>query len=105
MRIEILGIENADDDSLDELFKIKLEDAKYEYLRLVYPFHPEIDEVPDTDRFKNWQTKCAIELYNLMGEEDWTSYSENGLQIVKSKAGLSKDLLNELPPCCAGVPK
>lgn len=103
MRLEIL--EDSSDSSLDEIFELKLEDAKYEYLRLVYPYHPEIDETPETDRFRNWQTRAAIELYNIMGEEDVASYSENGLQIVKSKAGLSKDLLSELPPPRAGVPK
>lgn len=102
MRIEILEDEN--DSSHDDIFNIKLEDAKYEYLRLVYPYDRTITELPD-DRAKNWQTKCAIELYRLMGEEGVIQYSENGLTIIKSKAGLSKDLLNELPPAKAGVPK
>ena len=101
MRLEIL--ENIDDDSQDEIFKIKLEDAKYIYLRLVYPYNPEIEELPN-DRAKNWQTKCAIELYKLMGKENVTSYSENGLSETYGKAGLSQDLLNDLPPARAGVP-
>ncbi len=102
MRLEIL--ENAEDTSKDDIFKIKLEDAKYEYLRLVYPFNPEIEELPN-DRAKNWQTKCAIEMYNIMGDENVTSYSENGLSESYGKAGISQDLLNELPPAKAGVPK
>lgn len=102
MRLEIL--EDATDDSMDNIFKIKLEDAKYEYLRLVYPYNPEIEELPN-DRARNWQTKCAIEMYNLMGDENVIQYSENGLSETYSKAGLSKDLLNELPPAKAGVPK
>lgn len=101
MRLEIL--EDADDDSFDEIFKIKLEDAKYEYLRLVYPYNPEIEELPN-DRAKNWQTKCAIEMYNLMEDGQYSQYSENGLQWTKSRPGLSVDLLNELPPAKAGVP-
>lgn len=102
MRLEIL--EDSKDNRYDDIFKMKLEDAKYEYLRLVYPYNPEITELPN-DRAKNWQTKCAIELYRLMGEEGVIQYSENGLTIIKSKSGLSKDLLNELPPAKAGVPK
>ncbi len=102
MRLEIL--ENEEDNSLDSIFKIKLEDAKYEYLRLVYPYNPEIEELPN-DRAKNWQTRCAIELYNLMGDENVVQYSENGLSETYSKAGISQDLLNELPPAKAGVPK
>lgn len=101
MRLEIL--ENIDDESRDDIFKIKLEDAKYEYLRLVYPFDPEMEELPN-DRAKNWQTKCAIELYNLMGDENVLSYSENGLSETYGRAGISQDLLNELPPAKAGVP-
>ena len=101
MRIEIL--EDATNASKDDIFKIKLEDAKYEYLRLVYPFNPEIEELPN-DRAKNWQTKCAIELYNNIGNEGIISYSENGLSESYEKSGLSKDLLNELPPARAGVP-
>lgn len=102
MRLEILG--NSSDISLDETFRLKLKQAKYEYLRLVYPYDSEIEELPN-DRAKNWQTKCAIEMYNLMGEEGlYTQYSENGLQWAKSKQGISQDLLNELPPAKAGVP-
>lgn len=100
MRLEILN--DSEDDSLDDIFKIKLEDAKYEYLRLVYPFNPEIEELPN-DRAKNWQTKCAIELYNGIGQENVKSYSENGLSESYEKAGISKDLLNELPPAKAGA--
>lgn len=102
MRLEIL--ENVDDDSKDEVFKIKLEDAKYKYLRLVYPYNPEIEELPN-DRARSWQTKCAIELYKLKGNENTISYAENGLSESYEKAGVSKDLLSELPPAKAGVPK
>lgn len=101
MRLEILN--SADDESLDKVFKIKLDNAKYEYLRLVYPYNPEIEELPN-DRAKNWQTKCAIEMYNLIGNENIVSYSENGLSESYAKAGISQDLLNELPPAKAGVP-
>lgn len=102
MRLEIL--ENAEDTSKDDIFKIKLEDAKFEYLRLVYPYNPEIEELPN-DRAKNWQTKCAIELYNNIGNENVIQYSENGLSETYGKTGISQDLLNELPPAKAGVPK
>ena len=104
MRLKIL--ENADDDSKDNIFKINLEEAKYRYLRLVYPFDRNVIDLPD-DRAKDWQTRCAIELYNLdeLGDEaNYTQYSENGLSYSRAKAGLSQDLLNELPPAKAGVP-
>lgn len=102
MRLEILG--DATDDSQDNIFRIKLQDAKYKYLGLVYPYNPEIEELPN-DRAKNWQTDCAIELYNMGEDGAYKQYSENGLQWTKSRDGLSNDLLNDLPPAKAGVPK
>ena len=104
MRLKIL--ENVEDNSKDDIFLINLEEAKYRYLRLVYPFNREITELPD-DRARDWQTRCAIELYNLdeLGDEaNYAQYSENGLSYARAKAGLSQDLINELPPAKAGVP-
>lgn len=102
MRLAILN--DIDDTSQDDIFRIYLKDAKYEYLRLVYPYNPEIEELPN-DRAKSWQTKCAIELYKINEDGSYSQYSENGLQWTKSRPGLSIDLLNELPPSKAGVPK
>lgn len=102
MRMEILG--NSSDASEDETFKRMLKKAKNRYLNLVYPFNKEITELPD-DRARDWQTDCAIELYNLDGDENLTSYSENGLSESYGKAGLSEGLLSQLPPAKAGVPK
>ena len=102
MRMEILG--NSSDASKDETFKRMLKRAKNRYLNLVYPFDKDITELPD-DRAREWQTSCAIELYKLDGDENLTSYSENGLSESYGKAGLSEGLLSELPPAKAGVPE
>ena len=102
MRRKIL--EDSSDTSKDEIFKDCLESAKNRYLNLVYPFDKDITELPD-DRARNWQTDCAIELYNLDGDENLTSYSENGLSESYERAGLSNGLLSQLPPARAGVPK
>lgn len=102
MRVEIL--DNVEDTSKDEVFKIKLKRAKFRYLRLVYPYrYRMMTELPD-EQAQDWQTKCAIELYNLAGDENLTSHSENGLSETYARAGISQDLLNELPPPEAGVP-
>ena len=102
MRLEIL--EDETNDSQDNIFKKKLKRAKNRYLSLVYPYDRNIIELPD-DRAREWQTACAIELYNMEGDENLTSYSENGLSESYAKAGLSQDLLNELPPPQVGVIK
>lgn len=81
----------------DDILAIYLKRAKYIYLRLVYPFEREVNELPD-DRAKDWQTKCACELYLLKDKGNLSRYSENGLSEGYGKAGLSEDLLSELPP-------
>lgn len=81
----------------DDVLAIYLKRAKYIYLRLVYPFEREVNELPD-DRAKDWQTKCASELYLLKDKGNLSRYSENGLSEGYGKAGLSEDLLSELPP-------
>lgn len=102
MRLEILrDINNATE---DDMFKIKLKRAKQKYLSLVFPYDKDITELSN-DRARDWQTKCAIELYSLSGDENLTSWSENGVSETYEKAGLSQTLLNELPPARAGVPK
>lgn len=101
MRLEIL--EDKDNDEKDEIFKLKLKRAKQRYLNLVYPFNKEITELPN-DRAREWQTECAIELYKLAGDENITSWSENGVSESYERAGLSQGLLSELPPAKAGVP-
>lgn len=102
MRRKIL--KDSSNSCLDEDFKDCLEDAKFRYLRLVYPFNRKITELPD-EQAQNWQTRCAIELYNLDGDENLISCSENGLSETYARAGISQDLLNELPPPEAGVIK
>lgn len=102
MRLEILGDKtNAEK---DDIFKDKLEEAKYIYLRLVYPFDSKIEELPN-DRARHWQTACAIDLYINIGKGNLIQYSENGLTEIYSGNIISKRLLNDLPPAKAGVPK
>lgn len=85
------------EEASDSLLELYLKRAKYTYLSLVYPFEREIDELPD-NRAKEWQTRCAIELYLLKDKGNLSRYSENGLSEGYGKAGLSQDLLSDLPP-------
>lgn len=103
MRLEILG--DASNTSKDTIFQYRLDDAKAKYLTLVYPFNHTITELPN-EKAQLWQVKCAIELYNAKESEYFNAskYSENGLSITFARAGISQDLINELPPPKAGVP-
>ena len=94
MRLEILG--NIEDTSQDELFNIKLEDAKWIALDTLYPFDNEVTKLPE--KYKNWQVRCAIELYNAIGQEGYIKYAENGLSWEKASDLVSSKLMNELTP-------
>ena len=50
-----------------------------------------------------WQTRCAIELYQKLGDEGIVKYSENYLSYEYGENLISKDLKNELKPPRAGV--
>lgn len=100
MRLEILN--DIDNTSKDEIFLSKLDDAKWIALDTLYPFNKEITELPD--RYLNWQVRCAIELYELIGQNGYISYSENGLSYSRASEYVSKQLMNELTPK-ADVPR
>lgn len=101
MRISILG--SSDDDSLDEMFEAKLDDAKSIALYTLYPFD-DTKELPDTWRMGSWLVRCAIELYNRKDSANVQSYSENGISVSYLSGLISKSLLDELVPK-AGVPR
>lgn len=104
MRLVLADMGISTDGVSDETLELYLKRAKYTYLSLVYPFDRDIDELPD-NRAKEWQTKCAIELYLLKDKGNLSRYSENGLSEGYGKAGLSADLLSELPPARGKVMK
>ena len=93
MRLEILN--DSSDSTQDNIFKLKLKQAKYIALETLYPYDKEINELP-VRVANDWQVRCAIELYNKMGEEGYTSYSENGLSYTKITGLISKELMEEL---------
>ena len=102
MQLEILG--DSANISKDEEFKAKLDDAETIALNTLYPYNNEIQELPNEKRLKNWQTRCAIELYKKAGTTNVQSYSENGLSITYMTGLISKELMNELIPK-AGTPR
>ena len=103
MRREIL--KNSTNQSEDDTFKDMIDDAKLVFLNKVYPFDKDKTEKDIPSRYTGWVTRCAIELYYLHDEGDYSSYSENALAWTKEEMGLSSKLLGELPPPQAGVPK
>ena len=104
MRLEILG--DVTDNTEDEVFKLKLDDAEIVALNTLYPYDltKTTIDVENNKRLANWQTRCAIELYNKMDSTNVQSYSENGFSVTYLTGLISSELLNELVPK-AGSPK
>ncbi len=104
MRLEILG--DVANQSQDDVFKLKLDDAEIVALNTLYPYDltKTTIDAENNKRLANWQTRCAIELYRKMGSTNVQSYSENGLSVTYLTGLISSELLNELVPK-AGIPK
>ena len=81
----------------DFLLETLIEDSINIGLSLKYPFNDYSDKALPK-KYNNWVIRCACELYNLAGNENIKSYSENGLNWEKFKSGLSTDLINEIVP-------
>lgn len=94
MRLLILG--SKTDTSKDDIFNIMLSRANETLLNLLYPYHEDRTGLEAPTSYANWIVKCAIELYGNLGEEGYTSYSENLLSWTKEKSGISKDLILEV---------
>ncbi len=103
MRLEINGDET--DTSKDGIFELKLEDAEMVALDTLYPYDKQIQKLPNEMRLKNWQVRCAIELYKKMSTTNVQSYSENGLSVTYLSGLISSELMNELFPPKADIPR
>jgi hypothetical protein len=53
-------------------------------------------ELPN--KYKNWQLRCSVELYQGIGTEGIKSYAENGLAWTRDSSYLSTGLINEIEP-------
>lgn len=91
---------------LDEL-EWAYEKALHIYLSRVFPFNYDIVDIPeDRPRDKIWVKRCMIEILamnDIIGDMPLQSYSENGMKFVFDASGLSKSLLEDLPPPVAIV--
>lgn len=104
MRLKINGDDT--DKSKDSIFELELEDAEMVALNTLYPYDKEMQKLPQNNRrLKNWQVRCAIELYKAKNREGVQSYAENGLSVSYLTSLLSNDLMSELPPAKAGIPR
>lgn len=102
MRIVILN--DGNDNSKDNVFNVMLNNAKAIALNTLYPFDKTITDIDESNfRLRNWQVRCAIELYEAMGKNGLQSYTENGLSVTYFQNLISPILYRELVPK-AGAP-
>lgn len=74
-----------------------LEDSKYIALSLRYPYQ-DTTNMPLPIRYYNWQLRCAVEVYQAIGNEGIKSYAENGLSWTRDSGYVSYELRNEIEP-------
>lgn len=103
MRLVLLN--DATDESQDVVFKVYLNNAKAVVLNTLFPFDKSIDDIDEENfRLRNWQVRCAIELYKSSDRNGVQTYSENGFSVTYLTSLISSSLLAELVPK-AGCPK
>lgn len=102
MRQKILN--DITNSKFDDLFILMLNDAECVALDTLYPYDHTIQELPNERRYKNWQVRCAVELYEARKRVGVQSYSENNLNVSFLTTLISSDLMNKLNPK-AGIPK
>ena len=81
----------------EQVLEQLLEDSKYIALSIRYPYK-DYSNMSLPTKYNNWQLRCCVELYNLIGKENIKSYSENGIQWTKDSSNISHDLYNEIEP-------
>lgn len=78
------------------LFALLLDFAKDKIFAQGYPFGNYPDELPV--RYQSLQIRIAAELYNHIGANGQTSYTNNGITRVWESSDVAQSLLNEVVP-------
>lgn len=92
-----IGITGLEEDEYNTMLETLLEDSKNIALSNIYPFS-DWSELELPAKYKNWQIRASIELYNLADKAGIKSYSENGLSWSRQTDLLSAGLMEEITP-------
>lgn len=93
-----LSVTGLEDQKLYEnMIEALLEDSKNIALSNIYPFK-DWSEMELPAKYKNWQIRASIELYNLADKAGIKSYAENGLSWSRETDLLSAGLMEEITP-------
>ena len=80
-----------------QVLKNLLDDSKHIALSIRYPFD-DYSSIDLPKKYNNWQLRCSVELYQVIGKENIKSYAENGIQWTRDAGNISNDLLDEIMP-------
>lgn len=87
----------GDKKTYEEVLTRLLEDSKYVALSLRFPYK-DYAEMELPNKYKNWQLRCSVEIYQGIGSEGIKSYSENGLSWTRDSGYISNELRSEIEP-------
>lgn len=101
--LRLLIFKDSEDDTQDELLNAYLGCARAIQLNALFPYDSNATVDEGSFRLRNWQVRCAKELYESTDRSGIQSYSENGLNVSYFANIVSESLMRELTPK-AGCP-
>ncbi len=101
--LRLLIFRSSDYDEEDELLEALIMNARAIQLNALFPYDHNATVSEDDFRLRNWQVRCAKELYESSDRSGVQSYSENGLNVSYFANIVSASLMAELTPK-AGCP-
>ena len=101
--LRLLIFKDSTDSSQDELLCALLKCAYAIQLNALFPYDDNATVSNANFRLRNWQVRCAKELYDSSDRSGIQSYSENGLNVSYFANIVSQSLMMELTPK-AGCP-
>ena len=101
--LRLLIFKDSQYDEQDELLEVYLKCARAIQLNALFPYNDKATVSEDNFRLRNWQVRCAKELYESTDRSGIQSYSENGLNVSYFANVVSQSLMMELTPK-AGCP-
>lgn len=90
------ALEHEPTDEDNELFALLLDFAKDKIFSQGYPFGGQPDELPR--KYQSLQIRIAAELYNHIGANGQTSYTNNRITRVWESSDVAQSLLDEVVP-------
>ena len=100
--LRLLIFKDSQYDEQDDLLNVYLDCARAIQLNALFPYNDKAAVSEDNFRLRNWQVRCAKELYESSDRSGIQSYSENGLNVSYFANIVSQSLMMELTPkaCC-----